>query len=141
MIALAKLLGIDPGLRWVGLAVSDEAEVIASPLKVLDRDENHILETLRQIVDNQSIDEIVIGYPKPLKADSNERTRQVDKFIREYVRPLEKPFYRVSERYTSSEASRLREERGDNGPASDDEAAAVILQYFLDNESQFDRIE
>jgi len=130
---LVKLLGIDPGKRWVGLASSDDTGTIATPLETIDRETVELSETLKSILNDEAINRIVVGYPEPLQAESNERTRQVDQFINEFVKPLDVPFNTVSERYTTKEARRLRSKRGQSpSEAADAEAAAVILQYFLD---------
>lgn len=133
---MPKLLGIDPGQRWVGLATSDESESIATPLRVIDRNESDLSETLRTLVHEESIDRVIVGYPDPLKVDENERTRQVDDFIKSSVEPLPVPHETISERYSTKQARRKREEREKGGEPGDDEAAAVILQAYLERQSE-----
>lgn len=133
MRVLPKLLGVDPGQRWVGVAATDDTTTVASPLETIDRENQNLLESLRVIVRKKAIDKIIVGYPEPLRTDENERTRQVDEFIEEFLHPLDIPFETYSERYTTKQAERLRENR-DNTPdeATDAEAAAVILRKYLD---------
>lgn len=129
-----KLLGIDPGDRWVGVALSDETGTLASPYTTIDTDQQDVGKRLKELVRQESVDRIIIGFPEPLKTDSNERTRKVDAFIDSVIQPLSVSYETVSERYTSKEARRLREVRDDDPTsASDAEAAALILQHYIDS--------
>lgn len=132
---MPKLLGIDPGQRRVGLATSDESGSIANPYRIVDRKEEDLPDALREAVRSEEITRIIVGYPDPLKVDENERTRQVDEFIRTMIKPLSVPHETISERYSTKEARRRRQQRDDDGPPGDDEAAAVILQTYLDRSS------
>jgi putative Holliday junction resolvase len=129
---MKRYLGVDPGQRRVGLAVSDEAGVIPTPLRIVDREEESLGKVLAEVIEDKNITEIIVGYPTPLKTDENERTRQVDNFIEQFIEPLSIPHRTISERYSTREAERLREERDDRGEPGDDEAAAMILEYFLE---------
>lgn len=129
---MPKLLGIDPGQRRVGLATSDASQSIATPLDVIDRETAELGEALKEVVQREGIDRVIVGYPEPLKVEENERTRQVDAFIESFVVPLPVPFETFSERYSTKEARRKREQREKGGTPGDDEAAAVILQTYLD---------
>ncbi|MGM0381138.1 MAG: Holliday junction resolvase RuvX [bacterium] len=128
---MARLLGIDPGQRRVGLAVSDATETIASPLRVVDLDSENLSEVLRNLIDTEGIEEIIVGYPTPLQVEENERTRQVDRFIEKFIEPLDCPYTVFSERYSTKEATRLQQLRDDSQEVVDDEAAAIILQNYL----------
>lgn len=132
---MPKLLGIDPGQRWVGLATSDESESIATPLTVIDRREEDLTESLQSIIHEESIDRVIVGYPDPLKVNENERTRQVDELIEESVDPLPVPHETISERYSTKQARRKRKAREKGGEPGDDEAAAIILQTYLERKS------
>lgn len=132
---MKRYLAIDPGQRWVGLAHSDPAGTIATPHAVVDRENESLSEVLESLIDAKNVDEIIVGYPTPLKTDENERTRQVDEFIDRFVSPLPIPHQTISERYSTKDAERLREDRGDHGGPDDDEAAAMILEYYLERQS------
>ncbi|MFP4686894.1 MAG: Holliday junction resolvase RuvX [bacterium] len=131
---MSRLLGIDPGLRRIGLALSDEMGIIARPLKIIDRKVDNPLEIISNTVENWNVSAIVIGYPTPLKTKKNERTCQVDEFIKQYLRPLGIPVEKISERYTTRQAEQLARERGAKKAAGDDQAAALILQYYINQQ-------
>jgi putative transcription antitermination factor YqgF len=114
------------------VALSDESSSLARPLTVLDQTGKELREGIRNIAKAHDVETIVVGFPDPLRTDENERTRPVERFIRTILEPLDRPLVRVSERYTTKQATRLRRERGQSGEASDAEAAALILQRYLD---------
>lgn len=128
---MPRYLGIDPGGRHVGLALSDETGTLASPLEVVDRQQQDLDDRLRTVLGEFEVERVVVGYPVPLRTDENERTRQVDRFIERFVEPLPVPHTMVSERYSTAEAEELRRRRDAGGTAGDDEAAALILDRFL----------
>lgn len=115
----------------MGLALTDEAGLIPRPHRIVDRETEELSEVLENLVEEMGVRKIIVGYPTPLRTDENERTRQVDEFVNEYIRSLPVPFSLFSERYTTREASRLRRQRGEAGTAGDDEAAALILRHYL----------
>lgn len=129
---MPRYLGVDPGGRRVGLALSDETGTLASPLEVVDRENQDLDDRLRTVLEEFGVERVVVGYPVPLRTDENERTRQVDRFIERYVEPLPVPYTAVSERYSTAEADELRRRRDAGGTAGDDEAAALILDRFLE---------
>lgn len=130
---MPKLLGVDPGNRWVGLATTDRTRTVATPLVTLDRSESDVGDRLKEIVDRHNIERIIIGFPDPLRTNQNERTREVEQFIETYIKPLMIPYETVSERYTTKRARRFRIHRGDDASrVPDSEAAALILQNYLD---------
>ena len=130
---MPRLLGIDPGERYTGVALSDESASLARPLTVLEQTGEDLRERIRDLIQEHEVGTIVVGFPEPLQTNVNERTRQVDAFIETVLEPLDQPLVRVSERYTTKQATRLRRERGQSGEATDAEAAALILQRYLDD--------
>ncbi len=128
---MARLLGVDPGLRYVGLAISDPGQVIARPLKVVDGEVEELSVELQQLLEEYEVELLLVGYPEPLGGGENERTRQVEDFIKEYLEPLAVPYRRVSERYTSKQAQRLAQSREASDQRRDADAAALIVNHFI----------
>jgi putative Holliday junction resolvase len=135
------VLGIDAGERRVGVAMSDELRVLASPLTVLDRQHGlaPVLDALADLVRRESVDHLVVGLP--LNADGSEgaQARRARDFARVASRVLKLPAELWDERLSTREAEavvraqgrgtrRLREQGG-----LDAIAAAVILQDYLDH--------
>jgi len=59
---MPRLLGIDYGRKRIGLAISDELQIISSPLTVL-KNNSSFLDELKKICDSYSVVKIIIGYP------------------------------------------------------------------------------
>ncbi|GLJ31115.1 hypothetical protein SUGI_0623030 [Cryptomeria japonica] len=75
---------MDVGERFVGLAVSDASNEIASPHSVLIRtrsDVNSIADNLQELVDQFSLVGFVIGYPFPMYRFQSTQAFQVKQFV------------------------------------------------------------
>ena len=60
----SRLMGIDPGKKRVGIAISDENKIIATPYTtIVKNDYSNFLEDIRLIVKENNIKGIVIGNP------------------------------------------------------------------------------
>ena len=137
-----RILGIDYGTKRVGLAVSDESETIAFPFRIVNNDA-FFYETLLEIIDSESIGEVLIGASTTSDGQDNSleapRRALVDKLRQEI------PVFEIDERFSSHEA-RLREFGNDNRSNRQDkrvlkehidaEAAQIILQRYLDKKKQ-----
>ena len=137
-----RILGIDYGTKRVGLAVSDESETSAFPFRIVNNDA-FFYETLLEIIDSESIGEVLIGASTTSDGQDNSleapRRELVDKLRQEI------PVFEIDERFSSHEA-RLREFGNDNRSNRQDkrvlkehidaEAAQIILQRYLDKKKQ-----
>lgn len=130
-------LGIDPGSRRVGVAVSDPKGKIALPLTVIDREAEDWMERVAEIVAERGVDEIVVGLPVRLdgtEGSEAEASRRVGEDLR--LR-LSIPVTMFDERLTTASAKRTMRDTGvteRRGRGSVDRlAAALILQTYLDN--------
>ena len=67
----SRLIGIDPGKKRIGIAISDENKIVATPYTTIIK-ENYrdLVSQIRKIVDEYKIDGIVIG--NPLNMDGTE---------------------------------------------------------------------
>lgn len=137
-----RILGIDFGTKRIGLAMSDESESIAFPFRIIQND-GHFYDTLLEIIDSESIGEVLIG----ASTTSDGQDNSIEAPRRELVDRLRQniPVYEIDERFSSHEA-RLRE-YGDNNKSArqekkilkthiDADAAQIILQRYLDKKRQ-----
>ena len=122
-----RYLGIDFGLRKIGLATS-EGE-IAAPLTVLHvKNKTDALKKIREVIDKKSIDEVVIGLPE--SGIRSKVLRFADKL------KLTTSVKIVEETLTSYNAKRQMIEQGLSRRKRTEEdaySAALILQEYLDN--------
>lgn len=130
---IMRLLGIDYGRVRIGLALGDSDSRLASPMEVLEeKNQEAVMGRLREIVEQEGIERIVVGVPKPLK----DRERETDqaKEIRRFIAALREKGFEVveeDETWSSAIAARQVEEMGRRGKR-DDLAATSILQTYLD---------
>lgn len=132
------LLGVDLGERRVGLAVTDEAGIMALPLKNIEiRGRRHFLSELRAVIEQYAVKEVVVGLPKTLKGEIGEAAQKVMLDAEWYQSRLGVPFHFWDERLTSQEVERyLRDadiHHSRRKELRDQMAAQKILQAYLDH--------
>jgi putative Holliday junction resolvase len=134
-----RLLAIDLGAKRVGVAVCDELRMTVRPLAATQRGSwKHLLQDVRQQIERVEAKGLVIGLPLNLDGTEGAAATQAREIADKFRRSLEVPVYLQDERLTTEEAkSRLKSLRnpGDIEQRVDSEAAAVILQDFLSQES------
>ena len=127
-----KFLGIDPGKRYIGLAIADDQVNIAMPYQVLDINEYQSwLKELVRIVNQEKILKIIIGYPIGLSGKPTEQTRITEQFIESLKETLNIPIISFDERLSSKMADKLLLNQKQNHSV----AASIILQGYLDKQS------
>jgi putative Holliday junction resolvase len=137
---MGRILGIDPGERRLGLALSDPLHLIASPYKTLEvTDPEQTLQELAAIIKSQEVDLLVVGLPLGMRGQETRQTTRA----REFARTLQRLGYKVileDERLTSVSAKRSlvkqKKKTGHNKAWVDQTAAALILQQYLDKHSR-----
>jgi putative Holliday junction resolvase len=134
-----RYLGIDFGIKRVGLALSDPGGKLAFPLRTIVRTtrEKLFAELQETIAENQ-VQTIVLGIPYGLDGESTTSTRQALNFLESLRRRTTRSVFSIDESFSTSEAEDLLQETGKKTSSRDTvdhHAAAVILQRFLD-ESQ-----
>jgi putative Holliday junction resolvase len=136
-----RVLGVDVGLRRIGLALSDATGVLASPWKTIDgagdpaEDAKRITSAVAGLEDG--LDRIVVGHPHRLDGSPSHLTAHAEALARELGSRLSRPVILQDERLTSREAEALlaaREKDWRKRKAKlDAAAAAVLLQDYLDS--------
>jgi putative Holliday junction resolvase len=138
-----RALGIDYGLRRIGLALSDRSGTLASPFAVLQRPASG-KETLRIVsaevarlaAEDDGLEAVVVGWPRRLDGTPNDQTPLVEAFARALGAAVTMPVVLQDERLTSHEADeRLAVGERDwrkRKRKLDAAAAAIVLQDYLD---------
>ncbi len=137
---MGRILAIDYGQKRVGLAVTDEDRIIASPLTTVHSKD--IIVFLKDYMKRERVDLFVVGEPRQMNNQASESVKFIDPFVRLLAREFpEIPVERVDERFTSKMAQRSMLESGlkkkDRSDKSivDMVSAAIILQSFLEMQS------
>jgi putative Holliday junction resolvase len=132
---LSRILGLDIGLKRIGVAVSDPFGVTATPLDFILNDEK-VFEKINGLIKNYKISKIVIGLPLTLKGEEGEQVRYTKEFaenLKNHI-PQGIEIIFVDERFTSSLAEKtLSQAKKKNKKEKIDSLSAVfILQTYLD---------
>ena len=131
------LMGIDPGSKTYGLAVSDSTRLIATPVETIRR-KKFALDAARifQIYDQRQCTGIIIGYPVNMDGSAGPRCQSVRDFASNLLNMRDIPVLLWDERLSTAavtrtllEADASRAKRAQN---VDKLAAAYILQGLLD---------
>ena len=139
-------MGLDYGSRTVGVALSDELGLIASPYETVTREkEGKLRPTLRRILEicrDEGVDRIILGLPLNMDGSRSERAEKTEAF-RELLRSrllsegMEPDIILWDERLSTVGAMEILEESG--VPASerktyvDKIAASLILEDYMKN--------
>ena len=136
---MGRALGIDFGTKRVGLALSDRSNMIASPYKTLNYvSEKDLINQLETIVTKNDIEILVLGLPINMKGEDTAQTIKV-RYFKEILSTLRIPIVYEDERLSSVSAINSlmlqNVKTGHNKPEIDKTAAAIILQQYLDKNS------
>ena len=136
---MGRALGIDFGTKRVGLALSDRSNIIASPYRTLNYvSEKDLITQLETVVSENDIEILVLGLPINMKGEDTVQTKKVRNF-KEILSTLQIPIVFEDERLSSVSAinSLILQniKTGHNKPEIDKTAAAIILQQYLDKNS------
>ncbi|MFQ6604239.1 MAG: Holliday junction resolvase RuvX [Fidelibacterota bacterium] len=137
---MSRILGIDYGLKRIGLALSDPLGIIASPYKTIpNSDPRSVLEVLQTIIQDKDVNKIVLGLPLGMKGQETEQTERTRKFF-SLLETLAIPVEFQDERLSSVTAKKSLIQQdiktGHNKALVDQRAAAIFLQQYLDIHSR-----
>tara|TARA_B100000029_G_C17424249_1_gene905471 strand:- start:426 stop:836 length:411 start_codon:yes stop_codon:yes gene_type:complete len=133
---LGRILALDVGSRRIGVSMSDPMQIIASPFSVIDcKISKDVFSEIIDIIDDYSIDSLVIGMPITMKGKDSIQTKEVKQFIDKISKLINIEVYTVDERLSSVSAEKelikSGVKTGHNKGEIDKTAATLILQEFL----------
>lgn len=138
-VETGRTVGIDFGLRRVGVAVSDPAGRIAHGLDTVVT--AGLDDSVAQVVDvaeRYQARRIVVGLPYRMNGDEGDMAQWVHEFVRRLAKCVSAEVDTWDERLTSAEAQRAFTEMGyrvkGNKKRLDQMAATLLLQSFLDRQ-------
>jgi putative Holliday junction resolvase len=131
-------LGVDAGSVRIGIARSDPAGILASPLETVRNGKGDIERIVRLVAENEAV-EVIVGLPTSLSGREGPAAGEARRFASRIARRLTPDSVRLfDERLTTVTAESGLRERGVHGQARrkvvDQAAAAVLLQAALDAE-------
>lgn len=133
---MGRILGLDPGERRIGAALSDPTGTIASPHAVIDRRAEDAGARILAICTEYDVTRIVVGLPVTLAGTEGRSAEMARDVAVMASRATGLPVDLHDERFTSTTAEvALREgglRREERREVRDKVAAAVLLQGYLD---------
>ena len=135
---MGKILGIDYGDVRVGLAITDALKITAQPLDTLriDGDSSILIDKIKDIMNENKLEAIVIGYPRHLNGDISETAKKIDVVIEE-IEKLGLKVVKWDERLTTVMAHKTMKDLGikqkEKKIYADRLAAMYILEDYLNS--------
>ena len=138
---MARILAVDYGEKRIGLAVSDELGITASPLTTLmHRSDEETVRHIAQLASKLKVAQIVIGLPRRTDAQEGEMERRVKAFAEKLRQAVSVPVVLFDERFTTRIAEQVLLEadlsRRKRKQVRDRLSAVILLLSYLDSQRE-----
>jgi putative Holliday junction resolvase len=101
---MARILAIDYGQKRTGIAVTDDLQIIATPLTTVDTPK--LMAYLTDYCSKENVECFVVGEPKHLNNTPSESAKYIEPFVKQLRKAFpDKEIARIDERFTSKIAS------------------------------------
>ena len=132
-----RLIGLDLGSKRIGVSICDEKQLIATPLKTINRNTlSELISELKVIIDENNIKGIVIGNPLNMDGSSGRSAQSVRDISQKIEENIKIPICLWDERLSTVGAFNLSSQLDINVSKRekkiDENAAAFILQGAID---------
>ncbi len=132
-----RLIGLDLGSKRIGVSICDEKQLIATPLKTINRNSlKDLIDELRLIINENNIKGIIVGNPLNMDGSSGRSAQSVKDTTENIEKNLYIPICLWDERLSTVGAFNLSSQLDINVSKRekkiDENAAAFILQGALD---------
>ena len=137
---MGRIMAIDYGQKRVGIAVTDELQIIANSLTTVHSKE--IFNFLDNYIKEENVECIVVGEPKQMDYTASESA----KFVNPFVKKLKQKYPQLKiemfyERFTSKMASQtildagLKKKDRQNKALIDSVSATILLQSYMNSKT------
>ena len=133
----SRLIGIDPGGKRIGIALSDENKIVATPYTTIIK-ENYrdLVDQIKKIVKEYDIDGIVIGNPINMDGTEGPSSQSAKDLAKNLSKDITENITLWDERLSSQGAFNLSNDLAINSSKKvkklDKNSAQFILQGILD---------
>ena len=132
-----RLIGLDLGSKRIGVSICDDKQLIATPLKTINRNSlKDLVDELKLIVDENDIKGIIVGNPLNLDGSSGRSAQSVKDTTENIEKNLDIPICLWDERLSTVGAFNLSSQLDINVSKRvkniDQNSATFILQGVLD---------
>ncbi|WP_440633430.1 Holliday junction resolvase RuvX [Candidatus Pelagibacter sp. HIMB1485] len=132
-----RLIGLDLGSKRIGVSICDEKQLIATPYKTIHKSKNNeLIEELKNIIEENDIKAIIIGYPLNMDGSSGSSAQSVNDVSKNIDKEIDVDVCLWDERLSTVGAFNLSSQLDVNVSKRekniDQNAAAFILQGAID---------
>ena len=132
-----RLIGLDLGSKRIGVSICDEKQLIATPLKTINRNTlNELISELKMIINENNIKGIIIGNPLNMDGSLGKSAQSVKDTSQKIEENINIPICLWDERLSTVGAFNLSSQLDINVSKRekkiDENAAAFILQGAID---------
>ena len=133
----SRLIGIDPGGKRIGIALSDDNKIVATPYTTIIREDyRDLVDQIQKIVKEYDIDGIVIGYPINMDGTEGPSSQSAKDLAKNLSKDITENITLWDERLSSHGAFNLSNDLAINSSKKvkklDENSAQFILQGILD---------
>jgi putative Holliday junction resolvase len=135
---MSRILAIDYGLKRVGIAVTDELQLIANGLTTVGAGE--VFSFLKAYMQGESVELFLVGKPKQMNNTDSNACEYIEPFVKKLKKEFpDIPVKRVDERFTSKMAFQtmidagLNRKKRRNKALIDTISATIILQSYMES--------
>ena len=133
-----RILALDHGSVRIGVAVSDELKMIATPLEYLPAEPvEELLKRLKSLVNEKDVEHVIVGMPRNMDGSYGPAAEKARQFVERLRETVPVPVRTWDERLTSAQANRVliqgNVRRRERKQVVDKMAAAILLQSYLDS--------
>ena len=133
----SRIMGVDPGGKRIGIAISDENKIVATPFTTLVR-ENYadLLNQIKKIIDENQVEGIVVGNPINMDGSASQSSQSAKDLAINLSKDVTENITLWDERLSSQGAFNLSRDLSINTSKKvkklDENSAQFILQGALD---------
>ena len=132
-----RLIGLDLGSKRIGVSICDEKQLIATPYKTIHKSKNNeLIEELKNIIKENDIKAIIIGYPLNMDGSAGSSAQSVNDVSKNIDKQIDVDVCLWDERLSTVGAFNLSSQLDVNVSKRekniDQNAAAFILQGAID---------
>ncbi len=133
----SRLMGIDPGGKRIGIAISDENKIVATPYTTIIREKyGDLVSQIKEIINENKIDGIVIGNPINMDGSEGSSSQSAKDLAKNLSKDITENITLWDERLSSQGAFNLSSNLAINSSKKvkklDENSAQFILQGVLD---------
>ena len=133
----SRLMGIDPGGKRIGIAISDENKIVATPYTTIIREKyGDLVSQIKEIINENKIDGIVIGNPINMDGSEGSSSQSAKDLAKNLSKDITENITLWDERLSSQGAFNLSGDLAVNSSKKvkklDENSAQFILQGVLD---------